>query len=217
MTAEKNEAGPRYWYYLKGEEKVGPIEQEQLISLFHSGSLSADILVWTKDFSAWHPARLIMKKGTEEPLLILPEFDPPPPPKSLPPPTEQIATSAPVREERRYGGLTRTPYVIGMVGALFLLAFIRLEFKLESEFVLFHFISASIVLPLVWYRLVNIGDNPLLALVLIIPVGNIIIGLRCLIFPEGYAYTQKLDAAGWVLAILFVSVFLLVIASVFMS
>ena len=49
------------WYYVQGSERIGPIEQQDLESLFHQGTLTEDSYVWRKGFDNW-----LHLKGVEE-------------------------------------------------------------------------------------------------------------------------------------------------------
>tara|TARA_R110002072_G_scaffold1989_2_gene16308 strand:- start:33951 stop:34769 length:819 start_codon:yes stop_codon:yes gene_type:complete len=41
------------WFYVQGSEKVGPVSQEELESLFKKGTLNEASYVWTKGFDNW--------------------------------------------------------------------------------------------------------------------------------------------------------------------
>ena len=41
------------WFYVKNNEKVGPIRQEEMISLMKQESLSSSSYVWTAGFKNW--------------------------------------------------------------------------------------------------------------------------------------------------------------------
>ena len=59
-------------------------------------------------------------------------------------------------------------------------------------------LSLVLLFP-IYFRLKNIGMNPWWCLVAIVPLANLLISIRCLIFPEGYQDTKKLDTAGKVI------------------
>ncbi len=42
----------------------------------------------------------------------------------------------------------------------------------------------------------NLGMHPANALLIIVPVANLILGIRCLAYPEGFAATKTLDRTG---------------------
>ncbi len=69
----------------------------------------------------------------------------------------------------------------------------------------------------VYYRLMNIGMNPWWCLLMIVPIANLFIGIRCLVCQEGYEDTKKLDTAGKIVTFIVVGLFLLVIAIAILS
>jgi uncharacterized RDD family membrane protein YckC len=47
---------PRQWHYASKGGQVGPIPEQELVRLFHSGQLTPDTLVWTQELKDWVPA-----------------------------------------------------------------------------------------------------------------------------------------------------------------
>ena len=47
------------WFYMKGEEKVGPVSQDVLCDMFRGGMLSLQTLVRSDAFTKWTPASSI--------------------------------------------------------------------------------------------------------------------------------------------------------------
>src|SRR4051812_11586137 len=47
------------WFYLRGDEKVGPISQDELCEMFRRGLLTLQTMVWTEAFDRWTPASSI--------------------------------------------------------------------------------------------------------------------------------------------------------------
>jgi hypothetical protein len=41
------------WYYVSGSERVGPVDQDEIIGLYQAGSLNLDSYVWRKGFDNW--------------------------------------------------------------------------------------------------------------------------------------------------------------------
>ena len=41
------------WYYVQGNERVGPVERSELSQLFNQGVIHAESYVWTKGFDNW--------------------------------------------------------------------------------------------------------------------------------------------------------------------
>lgn len=107
---------------------------------------------------------------------------------------------------RDYGGIGRLAYVLCIVGLTVLQALVTAattggpgESLVLPVMLLFAFIT---LIP-VYYRLKNVGMNPWWCLLALIPLANLIIGARCLIFPEGYQDTRQLDTPGKVMVWLF--------------
>jgi hypothetical protein len=122
---------------------------------------------------------------------------------------------------RHYGGIRRLPYLgiaIGMgVVQNIVVGLLASDEALQrlSLFVVMGFLILSFV-P-VYYRLMNIGMNPWWCLLMIVPIANLFIGIRCLVCQEGYEDTKKLDTAGKVVTFIVVGLFLLVIGLVIVS
>ena len=47
------------WFYIKDNNRIGPVSQEQLCELFRSGALPLETLVWCQYFPRWSPASSI--------------------------------------------------------------------------------------------------------------------------------------------------------------
>ncbi len=63
----------------------------------------------------------------------------------------------------------------------------------------------------IYYRLKNIGMNPWLCLLSLVPFANIVIGLACLVCQKGYQDTKKLDFVGKVLIFIGLAIILLMV------
>jgi uncharacterized membrane protein YhaH (DUF805 family) len=66
-------------------------------------------------------------------------------------------------------------------------------------------------------RLKNMGYSAWWSLLIFVPLANILVGLRCLICPQGYADTKKLDTAGKVVTGIVVVLFLLFVLALVAS
>lgn len=121
-----------------------------------------------------------------------------------------------VAGNRHYGGIRRLAYLgiaIGMgVAQNVVLGLIANDNALRSLSlgVVIVFLILSFI-P-VYYRLMNIGMNPWWCLLMIVPIANLFIGIRCLVCQEGYEDTKKLDTSGKIVTFIVVGLFLLVIA-----
>ncbi|MCH9022028.1 MAG: DUF805 domain-containing protein [Planctomycetes bacterium] len=122
-------------------------------------------------------------------------------------PTEpSISTEA----TKEYGGIRRLGYFLGMFG----LGGLNYMFELTDDPVIAPF-GSLIVLVLSFFlvvnRLHNIGLSGWWSLLMLVPVANLLVGIRCGICPEGYRDTKKLDTAGRVLAGIFIAFGVLVV------
>jgi uncharacterized membrane protein YhaH (DUF805 family) len=76
-------------------------------------------------------------------------------------------------------------------------------------------VAVACLFGLVVERLRNIGMSGWWSLLILVPIANIILGVKCLIYQEGYQDTKKLDRTGkiigWSLVGLFVAIALGVI------
>ena len=71
----------------------------------------------------------------------------------------------------------------------------------------------------VYYRLKNLGSNPMWCLLSFVPLINLLLFIRCMIFPTGYVLTKQLDTAAKLMiglvGIVLVAVVILFVASGF--
>jgi hypothetical protein len=103
---------------------------------------------------------------------------------------------------RQYGGIGRLAYV----GLMILCSFVSVAVGPEVA-LLFWLLT---LIPIA-FRYKNIGSNPWWCLLGLVPVANLFVHIRCLIFQEGWADTQKLDAAGKTISWLLFSIFILIV------
>lgn len=64
----------RQWYYVQDSQQMGPIPEEQLIEMLHSGQLDQRALVWNEGMQHW-------TKAIEVSELAFTRSPPPPSPK----------------------------------------------------------------------------------------------------------------------------------------
>jgi DNA-directed RNA polymerase subunit RPC12/RpoP len=112
-----------------------------------------------------------------------------------PPQSHGYTEATVVVQTRHYGGIRRLPYFGIALG----LGFLQVVFStIDSSGVLVLAVIVGSFFP-VYYRLKNIGMNPWWCLLMIVPIANLLVGIRCLVFQEGYEDTKKLDQAGKVI------------------
>ena len=112
---------------------------------------------------------------------------------------------------RFYGGIRRLPFLGIMIGlGILRKSFLFLPLWLIPAGVAAAdpIVTATLMVALllmvvsfipVYYRLKNIGMNPWWCLLMLVPIANLLVGIRCLICQEGYADTKKLDTTGKVI------------------
>lgn len=119
-------------------------------------------------------------------------------------------------EQRTYGGIGR----LAFFGVSFLLSFVN---NLASRAILgagiseagfWALVALSIGLGLVpiVLRLKNIGYSPWWCLLAFIPLINLLLLIRCIVCPEGYADHKKLDTIGKILTAIAIILFLAFVA-----
>lgn len=133
-----------------------------------------------------------------------------------------VDSASAVFTPRSFGGIQRMPFV-GVLVALIVIPVVIELMAPPSGYMqtILHVISwvflfgylAAIVL-----RLKNIGMSGGWALLLLVPIANLLLILRCLAFQEGYVEVGKLDTPGRVMMYLLLALLLLsVVGIVFVS
>jgi len=119
---------------------------------------------------------------------------------------------------RRYGGIGRAVYFFGSFAAnvVGVVCIAYAESAPVGAFLL-SIGDLACAFALVVNRLKNIGMNGWWSLLMLVPVANIFLGVRCLVCPEGYQDTRKLDTAGKAIAGIVVGVFALLILTLIVA
>ncbi|MCV9965103.1 RDD family protein [Pararhizobium sp. BT-229] len=93
------------WHYVMGQERLGPVSDEELRELIRSGTVTRDTLVWKQGFDGWKAAGDVLGAAIDET----------PPPIPTPPPVpsavrlskdEPVASSLPVERPSTPGDLS---------------------------------------------------------------------------------------------------------------
>ena len=140
---------------------------------------------------------------------------------SSPPEASALAEDATKTMPQSYGGIQRLEYlgiliVVGILESVVLMGVAAANPSGESMGPIQLLFTAILFIP-VYYRLKNIGMNPWWCLLMLVPIANLFLGVRCLIFQEGYADTKKLDTAGKVISYIALGIFVLLIGSVIVA
>ena len=98
-----------------------------------------------------------------------------------------------------YGGIRRLPYLVGWLALCFLLA---LAGSWHAGILALVCLVATLILTC--YRLQNIGMSQWWALLWLVPIANYFVLVRCLMIPEGFANSRKLDIGAKVFVVLVV-------------
>lgn len=226
-SAEQNASNTqeREWHYMEGRATIGPLTEAHLQSLASTGQINATTMVWSAGMSGWEAASkyfLVVAQPARSAI-----SSPPP----LPIESQSTSTSEQPKQVisstnklnpisvSKYGGIRQLQY-LGIYFGIFIANVVVIAVisaggnsdALEGGVtVLFAFIYA---IP-TFFRLKNTGSNPWWSVASVIPLIGLFIGIRCLIYQEGYEATKKLDTAGktvsWVIAGIFVLFILCII------
>jgi uncharacterized membrane protein YhaH (DUF805 family) len=209
---EKDTTNPlkNEWYYIFNGAAIGPVSEQNMRQLIDANALSLSSLVWHSDLPNWVALRSTSLINTKK------ASPPPSPENSLSTRRQDFLTNlghinngeniSPDNCNKPYGGIRRTPYALIMFGLIIIniifSALLKAQGSSENQFesrILE--ISLLFIAPFfpVYFRLKNIGQNPVWCLLLFIPLINVVVMVRGLIYQEGYQDSQKLDNKGKVL------------------
>jgi len=114
-------------------------------------------------------------------------------------------------------GITRVQYwvlsfIVSLILSFMAQSILSKSYYSFNQFLLDGFIvfivMAVIQTPLAYFRMKNTGLNPLLSLLILIPIVNIYPAILLTCFQEDYADTRELDNVGW--ALIYVNLFIFV-------
>lgn len=110
--------------------------------------------------------------------------------------------------QKAYGGIGRRGFCLVMAGILAFDAAVSASTEADPAIgLILIFLTFALSLFVTAKRLRNIGMSEWYALLGLVPIVSTILGVRCLMMPEGYQDTRKLDAPAKVIlgSILFLS------------
>lgn len=121
-------------------------------------------------------------------------------------------------EAKQYRGIGRLAYFFGMVGASVFSAVCNIAAESQPAVALLAWLALNgLAFVLVVNRLRNIGMSGWWSLLILIPLANIYIGIKCLVCPEGYEDTKTLDTAGKTIAAVAIGVVVLAVVGVLLA
>ena len=118
-----------------------------------------------------------------------------------------------VEPAKTYEGIQRKGYWIGMV-VLSLVSMLIGSTGSDGLAAVGSLIMLVGSFSLVISRLQNIGMSGLWSILILVPILNLIVGVTCLIAPEGYHDSKRLDTTAKVLGGIFLFMFSLIILAV---
>ena len=135
-------------------------------------------------------------------------------------PADSFEPAAEQFPHREYGGIGRGAYfgisfVVGIINNI--LQFALINAGVPEAVIALGIIGFIVGIVLGVKRLQNMGYSGWWILGLIVPILNIVVALRCLACPEGYADHKKLDSAGKIILGLFFGLILLMVLFVVLA
>ena len=122
----------------------------------------------------------------------------------------------------RYGGMNRLTYFLSYIGLSIASNVLQFVLVLAAPdlaplALVVMIASFGVLIYLIVQRLKNLGYSGLWALALVVPLLNLLLVIRCLAAPEGYADHKTLDTAGKVIVGVILGLFVLAIGLVFLG
>lgn len=121
------------------------------------------------------------------------------------------------RSGRGYGGIGRLTYFLASFGfgiSNNILQYFGIVNEIGPLVLASTVLGVIVSITLVVLRLKNLGQSGWWVLGFLVPILNLLIALRCIAAPEGYADHKTFDTAGKVIIGLIVGAFVLIILSV---
>ncbi len=117
--------------------------------------------------------------------------------------------------EKKYGGIKRGVFVVNSFAAWFFTSIPGLLARPAMGFggpALFMGVTVLFMALFARERMKNMGRDPRLGWLMLVPVVNIWILAMCLLCQEGHADTRKLDLSGKIVGILLIALIVFVVA-----
>ena len=138
---------------------------------------------------------------------------------------EELRTDSPLAEfQGQFGGFRRRTFWALLIGAgiLFNAAIGAVVWNVANQetaaivVIILQVTHICFLLFTVTRRLVNLGTSPWWAIGIFVPILNLLIVVRCLICPEGYAVHKRYDLAAKIALFFVLALFVLAVSVLFM-
>ena len=169
----------RQWYYSEYGEKKGPVRELDLVDRIRHEELPPDALIWTEGMDDWVEIRNAH--------------------------VDHLSSTNPITfasgERHTYGGIGRGVYFACILG-MTLITWPILTFLAEGYISFLAILAMYSIVSMVpaFFRLQNMGCSGLLVFLVLIPGINLFVGAYCMMAPEGFADSGKLDLPGKIVA-----------------
>lgn len=135
-------------------------------------------------------------------------------------PLSNLSSFDPTSLPAAYGGIGRLAYFgwSFLAGMVYNLAAFMIGASGESAIVLMIpvlLVYLGVLFWIVAQRMINTGYSPWWCLGMLVPILNILVAVRCIACPEGYADHRTLDTPGKIIVGLFLGLFALVVLALF--
>ena len=204
------------YYVAPNHQQQGPFDASHIEAMFHAGQLQSDDLCWQEGMADWLPVSEVFPALAQPYQATEAVHNPYAAPLAAPmaPPEKPDGMA---NFKGNYGGIGRGVYIGGQFLIFSLLALLGSAATNSSNSGDILFTVAIVLIPPLFAqsRLKNIGMNPLWCLIMLIPIVGVLIHLRCLILPEGFADTKKMDTAGKVIMGILVALLLAFVVIMF--
>jgi uncharacterized membrane protein YhaH (DUF805 family) len=186
---------------LRNGQQLGPHSESQLRQYVESGVFSSTDLVWRAGMREWTPLSHILPGLRPPQQFVSARLS-----VSTPPQPDQA--SDPLGDRPHFG---RILYLVSTFGAGFVGGLFMSNSSSAPLGSLIMIIGIGVALVL---RLRDIGHSGWWALLMFVPVGNLVIGIMAISAPRGYAITKKADTAMKVLGWITLGFFVLIILGI---
>lgn len=188
----------------RGEERKGSFKLAEVRRKLTNGTLLPTDLYWAEGMEEWQPLRSLPPEPPPLPERSSEEDDDNP---YRPPLAETTPGSPPFRQP----GIGRLVYVLLFALVTLAQALVIEHYQLKLESFWDRLIVVSFLLPIIAFRLKNIGFHPLNCLIALVPLLNVIVLLPCLFCQAGYATSRKLDKPGRIAMVVFFVLFVIAV------